>query len=161
MSVVYEKQLRRGRRRRALIKRVLATLQSLSVGCSMVYYYFMSASSSTSIWLIIRSILAVTSLMFYLLWALARYQLGASLAFTVTTDGPFIATGLYAKFRNPIYLFGTFALMTYLLAICRPRWLLILLVIVPMQYVRAARESKALKKRYDEQYDAYLKQVWL
>lgn len=160
-GVVYEKQIRRAKRRRTLINRVLATMQSISVGCSMVYYYTISEQSSSTIWFIARSVLMVLAFVFYALWALARYQLGVSLAFVVSTDGPFITTGLYSKFRNPIYLFGTLALTTYLLAIARPIWLLVLVVILPMQYLRATKESRALLKKYDEGYEAYLRQVWI
>lgn len=161
MPVVYEKQIRRNKRRQGMFKKVLATIQSASVGCSMSYYYFKSEPSETTIWLILRCLLILIWIASYLLWALARYQLGTALAFGVSTDGPFITSGLYSKFRNPIYLFGTIALTSYLLIINRPMWLLILLVLVPMQYVRSARESRALMKKYDEQYEAYLQQVWL
>jgi protein-S-isoprenylcysteine O-methyltransferase Ste14 len=112
------------------------------------------------LWFAVRLFLLVVSASAYILWALARYQLGRSLSFGVTTDGPFITTGLYSKFSNPIYLFGTIALTSYLLLINRPIWLCILFVLLPMQYIRARRESRALLKKYDDRYEAYVASVW-
>lgn len=126
----------------------------------MTYYYIHSEPCSNTLWFAVRLLLLMISASAYTLWALARYQLGRSLAFGVTTDGPFVTTGLYSKFTNPIYLFGTIALTSYLLLINRPIWLCILIVMLPMQYIRAQRESRALLKKYDDRYEAYLASVW-
>jgi protein-S-isoprenylcysteine O-methyltransferase Ste14 len=126
----------------------------------MTYYYIHSEPSSSTLWFAVRLLLLTISASAYTLWALARYQLGRSLAFGVTTDGPFVTTGLYSKFTNPIYLFGTIALTSYLLLINRPIWLCILIVMLPMQYIRAQREARALLKKYDDRYEAYLASVW-
>lgn len=161
MSVVYEKQVRRSTRRRAFFGSILANAQSLSVGCSMLYYYARSESSTSTLIIIIRTMCLVFACASYALWALARYQLGRSLTFRAVADGPLVTKGLYSKFTNPIYLFGTIALVFYLLAICRPLWLLVLVVLVPMQYIRAVQERRALLKKYDDQYEEYLKGVWI
>jgi protein-S-isoprenylcysteine O-methyltransferase Ste14 len=127
----------------------------------MAYYYIHSEPSANMLWFSVRLFLLAVSVGAYMLWALARYQLGRSLAFGVITDGPLVTTGLYSKFTNPIYLFGTIALTSYLLVINRPIWLCILLLLLPMQYIRAHRESKALLKKYDDRYEAYLASVWI
>ena len=108
-----------------------------------------------------RGLLLLIAILSYLLWALARYQLGRSLVFGSISDGPLVTTGLYAKFRNPIYLFGTISLTFYLLAICRPWYLCLLLILLPMQYVRMKREARALSKKFDEQYENYVRDVWI
>ena len=161
MTVVYEKQIRRSKRRRAFFGSILTTAQSISVGCSMTYYYWHSEASCTTLWFVVRCILFLVAYLSYALWALARYQLGSSLAFTVSTDGPLITTGLYSKFSSPIYLFGTIALISYLFLINRPIWLCVLIILLPMQLFRSKKESRALMKKYDEQYEAYLQRVWI
>ena len=97
----------------------------------------------------------------YALWFLARVQLGQSLVFLAKADGPLITTGLYKKFRNPIYLFGTVSLTSYLMLIDKPLYLLILFVLIPVQLIRSNLETRILRKKYDEQYDDYVKSVWI
>ena len=161
MSVVYEKRVRRAKRRQVFYKLCFTVVQSVSVGCSMIYYYWRSETSGSTYWLIFRSLLLIASLIAYTLWFTARIQLGNSLTLLAKTDGPFITTGLYSKFRNPIYLFGTISLSTYLLVIHKPKYLCLLFVLVPVQFVRAFAESNALRRKYDEKYEEYEKQVWI
>lgn len=144
-----------------MLKSILTIGQSISVGCSMGYYYVTSDASSTTFWMLLRFVLFAVCIITYAFWFLSRYQLGQALTFLPTTHGRLIKTGVYAKFRNPIYLFGTVCLSSYLMLINKPVYLLALFVIVPLQVFRAAREASALRKKYDEEYDAYVQQVWI
>lgn len=160
MTVVYEKQIRRSKRRQRFWKSLFTVGQSVSVGYSMISYYLKSETSSSTFWWIARVVLMLVSMASFLLWSLARYQLGASLTFLAKTDGPFITTGLYSKIRNPIYLFGTVSMSSYLLLINKPEWLLLLFVVVPMQIIRSNQETKVLRKKYDELYENYERKLW-
>ena len=161
MAVLYEKQVRRGKRREMLWKGIFTICQSLSVGYSMVNYYLKSAPSSSFIWIIIRAVLLVASFLSFLLWSIARFQLGVSLTFLPRTNGPLITKGLYSKIRNPIYLFGTISLSSYALLINQPQWLLLLILIVPMQIIRSNQEAKILRKKYEDTYEEYEKKLWI
>ena len=65
----------------------------------------------------------------FVLWTIARFQLGRSL--TVTAQARKLITGgLYSKFRNPIYFFASLVVAGLILALDRPLWLLIFVVFI-------------------------------
>src|ERR1700690_2064565 len=65
-------------------------------------------------------------------WTIARFQLGTS--FSVTAEARHLVTnGLYSQFRNPIYIFGSCVIAGVILVIGKPVWLLIFVIIIPMQ----------------------------
>lgn len=160
MAVVYEKQIRRSKRRQRFWKSVFTVGQSVSVGYSMISYYLQSETSTSTFWWMVRLALLLVSTTSFLFWTLARYQLGSSLTFLAKADGPLITTGLYSKIRNPIYVFGTISMSSYLLLINKPEWLLLLLVVVPMQIIRSNQETKVLRKKYDDLYENYERTLW-
>jgi protein-S-isoprenylcysteine O-methyltransferase Ste14 len=94
------------------------------------------------------------------LWTLARFQLGAS--FAVTAQARQLVThGLYAKFRNPVYLFGSLLISGYILLLGHQALLLIFLVIVPLQVWRARKEAGVLEAKFGEEYRAYRAGTWM
>lgn len=90
---------------------------------------------------------------------LARIQLGTS--FSILPRAKKLVTrGLYAKIRNPIYVFGTIAVAGMLLILQITRLWIFLIVLVAVQIFRAGREARALELRFGEDYRAYRKQTW-
>jgi protein-S-isoprenylcysteine O-methyltransferase Ste14 len=95
----------------------------------------------------------------FVLWTAARFQLGTSI--TVTAQArQLVSRGLYSRIRNPIYVFGSSLIAGFILALGRPRGLLVLLVIVPFQIWRAHEEAKVLRASFGKQYDTYCRQTW-
>jgi len=95
----------------------------------------------------------------FLLWTIARFQLGSSL--TVTAQArKLVNAGLYSKIRNPIYVFGSCFLAGLLLTIARPIWLLVFVIIVPLQIWRAGKEAKVLEASFGDEYRAYRAGTW-
>jgi protein-S-isoprenylcysteine O-methyltransferase Ste14 len=95
----------------------------------------------------------------FVLWTVARLQLGAS--FAVTAQAKSLVThGLYAKIRNPIYVFGSFVVAGAMLVFLQPGWLLIFALLIPLQIWRAKRESAALEAAFGEQYRKYRAGTW-
>jgi protein-S-isoprenylcysteine O-methyltransferase Ste14 len=95
----------------------------------------------------------------FCLWALARRQLGA--AFAVRAEArQLVTTGLYARIRNPVYLFGWIfnaGLFTFTgLPVLFP----LLVVLAVMQVVRSRREQRVLEAAFGETYRAYKQQTW-
>jgi protein-S-isoprenylcysteine O-methyltransferase Ste14 len=89
----------------------------------------------------------------------ARLQLGR--AFSVQAKATQLVTsGLYARIRNPIYIFGCVALAGVILWFNRPLLLLVFLLIVPVQIWRAGKEAKILRERFGADYDEYRKKTW-
>jgi protein-S-isoprenylcysteine O-methyltransferase Ste14 len=93
------------------------------------------------------------------MWALARKQLGAS--FSVQAKATALVThGLYSRIRNPIYVFGSIMIAGLLLFFLKPEGLLIFLVIIPMQIIRARKESAVLEAAFGDQYREYKRHTW-
>jgi protein-S-isoprenylcysteine O-methyltransferase Ste14 len=89
----------------------------------------------------------------------ARLQLGAS--FSVQAKAKkLVTTGVYAKIRNPIYVFGEMFVLG--LAIVMGNWILLLVgaVLVPVQMVRARKEEQVLHEAFGEEYERYKAGTW-
>ncbi len=95
----------------------------------------------------------------FLLWVLARYQLGDSFAITAEVRG-LVTHGLYRRIRHPMYVFSSLCYLGILLAVGQ-WWLLLLLgPIILVQYARARQEEAALASAFGEAYRRYVTQTW-
>lgn len=89
----------------------------------------------------------------------ARFQLGR--AFSIRAKATrLVTTGLYARLRNPIYVFGCFFFLGVAMFI--PFWplLLVLILLIPVQIARARREAAILEAAFGEEYRRYRRQTW-
>jgi protein-S-isoprenylcysteine O-methyltransferase Ste14 len=128
---------------------------------SGLYYYCYNTSPSGRA-VAVDAFLLLATLALFGLWAAARLQLGSSLAFGATARGPLLTTGVYGLVRNPVYVFGTAALVTFSVLTSKGLFYVagVLILMVPMQVVRAMRENIALKKAFGDEYVAYTRKVW-
>jgi protein-S-isoprenylcysteine O-methyltransferase Ste14 len=95
----------------------------------------------------------------FVLWTLARFQLGNSL--TVSAQAKELVTaGLYSRIRNPIYVFASTLLAGLILTLGRPVWLLIFAAIIPLQLWRSGKESHVLEVKFGEEYRKYRAATW-
>ena len=107
--------------------------------------------------------LRLTGLLLFVLGLLfvsiARLQLGRS--FSITPQARQLVThGLYSRIRNPVYLFGHVAILGLILFFGRLWFLLVFLILIPMQILRARAESRVLEARFGDQYRQYKIQTW-
>ncbi len=89
----------------------------------------------------------------------ARYTLGRSFSIRAKATA-LVTTGIYSRIRNPIYVSGMFFIIGAALMLRKPYVLLFLVVIVPMQIIRARREARVLEEKFGEEYRAYRKRTW-
>ena len=95
----------------------------------------------------------------FVLWTIARFQLGAS--FAVTAEARKLVTrGLYSKIRNPIYVFGSMVVAGSILVFGRPVWLLVFVLLIPLQLRRAKKESAVLEAAFGDDYRKYRARTW-
>jgi len=95
----------------------------------------------------------------FVLWTIARFQLGSSL--TVTAQAKQLVTrGLYSRIRNPIYVFGSCVIAGLILALARPVWLLVFVLVIPLQIWRATKEAQVLEAKFGEDYRRYRASTW-
>ena len=89
----------------------------------------------------------------------ARVQLGRSFSIRARATR-LVTTGLYSKFRNPIYLFRGIAFLGLFIAWGRLIPLICFLLIYPLQILRAKRESKVLEDAFGDEYRRYKASTW-
>ena len=71
-----------------------------------------------------------------------------------------MTTGFYARFRHPIYVFGTMAFLLVLLALQGWQAVVIWAILIPVQVIRARREERVLTEAFGAEYEEYRKSTW-
>jgi protein-S-isoprenylcysteine O-methyltransferase Ste14 len=89
----------------------------------------------------------------------ARYQLGSAFSLTAKAQR-LVTTGLYARIRNPIYVFATLALAGFALLVGSWWPVVAIAVLTPVQMMRARKESAVLEAAFGEEYRRYRKRTW-
>ena len=110
-------------------------------------------------WTVVRMIGICLIIGGFVLWTVARFQLGASFAVTAQAR-QLVTRGIYSKIRNPIYVFGSCVVAGVVLVFLRPIGLLIFAVIIPLQIWRAGKESAVLEAAFGEEYRKYRAGTW-
>ena len=107
----------------------------------------------------VRIVGLVMTLVFGALLLTARIQLGNAVSFGAEAN-KLITTGLYSKFRNPVYFFGILTIVGF--ALYLHMWVLLAaaVVITPLQFVRAHNEAKVLEEAFGDEYRAYKAKTW-
>ncbi|MFY9845003.1 MAG: isoprenylcysteine carboxylmethyltransferase family protein [Terriglobales bacterium] len=90
---------------------------------------------------------------------LSRYTLGRSFSIAPKATA-LVTTGIYSRIRNPIYISGMIFIAGAVLMIGRPEGFAVLLIIIPLQIVRARREAAVLEAKFGDAYREYRKRTW-
>jgi protein-S-isoprenylcysteine O-methyltransferase Ste14 len=94
----------------------------------------------------------------FTLWMVARFQLGESLSARAQAKA-LVITGLYSRFRHPIYLFGGLAFVGLLVA-WGSVWGFLYLLSLPIQIWRIRKEEAVMDNRFGEAYRRYKASTW-
>ena len=132
----------------------LVTLAMILIG---VIWASMHASSVA--WDGVKIAGAAIAAVALVLIVVARVQLGA--AFSVQAKATkLVTTGLYSRIRNPIYVFAEFLFVGA--AMVSGQWWILLLpvVAIPIQILRARKESRVLAEAFGEEYTSYRAKTW-
>jgi len=90
---------------------------------------------------------------------IARVQIGKSFAVRLAAKG-LVTTGFYSKIRHPLYLFVDLTLLGLIIILNYPFLVVIWILAVAGQSVRAWREEVFLTTAYGAEYESYMKQTW-
>ncbi len=136
-----------------------ANISSLLVGIAALAMLVFVYGPHTA-WSPMRAAGALLALVAGVLLVVARLQLGSS--FSIKPEArALVTTGLYARMRNPIYLFSALLLAGLTLYFERP-WLLLILGFLfgPIQIYRARKEEQALHDAFGDAYTRYKAKTW-
>lgn len=90
---------------------------------------------------------------------LARYTLGRSFSIAAKATA-LVTTGIYSRIRNPIYGSSVIFIVGVILIVRRFTLCFILLIVIPMQIIRARREARVLEAELGEAYRQYRDRTW-
>lgn len=134
-------------------------LRPADVGMFLFYLVLLALGVAADVYNLIWLVPLGLSVVCAGLWYAARRQLGT--AFSVRPEASqLVTTGLYAKLRHPIYIFGTLAFLLVLLGLQGWPALAIWAVLIPVQVVRARREEAVLAEAFGPEYEAYRRSTW-
>jgi len=95
----------------------------------------------------------------FALLTVARIQLGNS--FSVTPQARALVTsGIYSRIRNPVYVFSASGIAGFVLYLGKPRLLFLLVVLIPVQVLRAKAEARTLEQKFGEEYREWRRTTW-
>lgn len=95
----------------------------------------------------------------FILFAIARIQLGSS--FQVSAEAKTLVTsGIYKKFRHPIYYFGLTFILGLIIFFQVFYLVIVWFLLIFLQRSRIKNEEKVLEEKFGEQYREYKKNTW-
>jgi len=95
----------------------------------------------------------------FILFFIARMQLGRSFSLQAKATS-LVTTGIYSRIRNPIYVFGALMILGIIVWTGKPLLLLFYVILIPLQVIRARKESQVLAAEFGDAYLEYKKKTW-
>jgi protein-S-isoprenylcysteine O-methyltransferase Ste14 len=93
------------------------------------------------------------------LWVAARIQLGSAFSFRAEARR-LVTTGLYARIRHPVYLFGTTAALSAFLALQVWPVFWAMVVLGGVTFLRIRKEDRVLRQAFGQHYEDYRRRTW-
>lgn len=132
----------------------IVTLVVIFVGLILFASYAMNLP-----WTPLRIAGVAIALPAFIMFCVARVQLGRS--FSVEAKATeLVSTGIYSRIRNPIYFFGALMILGVIIWTGKPVLLLVYVILIPMQTIRARKESQVLEAKFGDAYLEYKRKTW-
>ena len=96
----------------------------------------------------------------FLLWLVARVQLGNAFSIGAKANH-LVSTGLYSKFRHPVYYFSILAVIGISVYIWSPFMLIPIGLLLFLEVYRINKEEKILTDKFGKTYTDYKAKTWL
>jgi protein-S-isoprenylcysteine O-methyltransferase Ste14 len=136
------------------VKLNIVTLVAIIVGAFLFASYSMNLA-----WTPLRIAGVAIALPAFIMFCIARVQLGRS--FSVEAKATeLVTTGVYSKIRNPIFVFGALMIFGVIIWAGQPILLLFYVILIPLQVIRARKESRILEAKFGDAYLEYKKKTW-
>ena len=136
--------------------RILRVWLPLGVGLYCIYFLFIRGPGPHDV---TRWIGLGVSLLGFAGIIVARYTLGESFSIRARAT-KLVTTGIYSRIRNPIYVFGVILMVGLILMVRGSFLVLVLIIVVPMQIIRARREARVLEAKFGDAYRQYRDHTW-
>jgi len=120
--------------------------------------YFALADEFDGVWKIHQLVGLSIMLPSLFLWGLARFQLRMSFSGEARATA-LVTHGLYARIRNPIYVFGSAFIAGLIVFVGYYYLLLVFVIIIPVQIIRLRREATVLEAAFGDAYRSYKRQT--
>ena len=106
---------------------------------------------TTTVYQILGTVIALSGLCF---WLIARIHLGNAFALDPQAKR-LVTNGIYAKIRNPIYVFSLIAFSGVIVSVNKPLWFIAVAIFFGIQALRVQKEQKILYATFGEEYKEY------
>lgn len=103
---------------------------------------------------------ALIALVSFMLWITARMQLGDSFSITPKANH-LVTTGLYSKFRHPVYYFSITAMIGINIFMWSFTITPLVVVLIGIELVRIRQEERVLAQAFGRKYRGYKRRTWL
>lgn len=138
---------------RGSIFRVWLPLLAGLCGIGFLYFYGPGPHDELRLFGLLLALIGLTGVI------LARYTLGRSFSIAAKATA-LVTTGIYSRIRNPIYVSGIPFIVGVIFMVRQPHLWIVLLIIIPMQIIRARREARILESTFGDAYREYRQRTW-
>ena len=138
-------------------ERLTSIVKLLDVGVFLIFAVFALWRAHWGVRAYVGLAIAIAG---FALWMTARKQLGASFTLGAEARG-LVTTGVYSKFRHPIYLFAFVAYTGLFLMWGSWFSFLVFGLFNLIQMYRIRKEEAALDQAFGDAYRRYREQTWM
>lgn len=134
-------------------------LNFITLAIIVVFGFIFFQHAAKMPWTIYRMVGLSIAVPALLLLIAARIQLGRSFSVRAKATG-LVTSGLYARIRNPIYVFGALFILGLIIWSGKTILLLVFAVLIPLQIARIRKESEVLAAKFGSEYQDYKRKTW-